>query len=288
MQTEIKNAKTALITGSTSGIGDVTARELARLGFAVTIAGRDKTRCQATIARIRASVPTAQVDYLLADLSEMSQVRRLAEEFQQRHERLDALVNNAGVFYLRRGLTPDGFERTFAVNHLSYFLLTNLLLSLLADTAAHTGEARVVNVSSNAHRGAQLDFEDLGSIRHYQGWRAYCRSKLANILFTFELDRRLQGRGVSANALHPGFVSTNIGVNHNPIMRLLYRLFIHPRTISPEEGAQTSVYLVSSPEVKGLSGAYFVRCKGTRADPAAYDHETARRLWEISAEMVGT
>jgi NAD(P)-dependent dehydrogenase (short-subunit alcohol dehydrogenase family) len=216
----------------------------------------------------------------------MAQVRLLGEEVRRRYERLDVLVNNAGGYYNSRELTAEGLETTWALNHLSYFLLTRLLLEPLQRAARTTGEARIVNVSSAAHRGARIRFDDLQGERQYTGWRAYAQSKLANVLFTFELDRRLRGAGVSANALHPGFVATGLGRN-NPVWWRWVVNVLHRFAVSPHEGAATTVYLACSTAVRGVSGLYFVDCRPTGADPAAYDQKTARRLWEVSEEMTG-
>ena len=280
------SGKNILITGATSGIGEETALALADLGANVTIAGRDEERCMNTLVKILDRSPEARLDFLVADLSEISQVRNLAIEYQNRNNQLNVLVNNAGAVYIRRRVSTDGYEMTFATNHLNYFTLTNLLLPLLEETAEQYGESRIVNVSSNAHRGVKIDFDDLQSVSNYQPMRAYSKSKLANILFSFELARRIQASNVSVNALHPGFISTNLGTNHNPFLKFLYRLFIHPFAKSREEGARTSVYLASNPDVKGISGKYYADCKQTSADLAAYDSNTAERLWQVSADMV--
>jgi retinol dehydrogenase-12 len=278
--------KTILVSGATSGIGRVTAAALAKMGAAVYCAGRDPQRTQATVATIKNESGNEQVFGLLADLASFQQIRALANEVHQRTRHLDVLVNNAGALFLRRQLSQDGIELTLALNHLAYFLLTNLLLDSLKSTAAETGEARIVNVSSAAHQGAQIHFDDLQLQNGYSGMRAYGQSKLANVLFTYELARRLAGSGVSANALHPGFVASRFATNNGPLVKIGTAL-AHFVAISPEQGAQTSIYLASSPEVKGVSGQYFVKRRAQRSDPASYDGETARRLWEISAQMTG-
>ncbi|MEW5869321.1 MAG: SDR family oxidoreductase [Chloroflexota bacterium] len=249
--------KTILITGATSGIGRASAEELARMGATVVVVGRSEARCQQVVAGIQA-VGNPDCAYLLANLSDMGQVRRLAQQFRERYDRLDVLLNNAGGYFAARQLSPDGFELTFALNHLSYFLLTSLLRDLLESTAAQHGEARIVNVASGAHAGARLDFDDLQSEHSYDrmGFGVYGRSKLANLLFTFELARRLEGSAVTANALHPGFVGSNFAINNGWLYRVGMRiagLFAK----SPQEGAQTSVYLATSPQVSGVSGQYF-------------------------------
>jgi NAD(P)-dependent dehydrogenase (short-subunit alcohol dehydrogenase family) len=209
-------------------------------------------------------------------------VRRLADDFKSHFSRLDVLVNNAGAVFLTRHESADEIEMTFGLNHLNYFLLTNLLLDMLIASAP----ARVVNVSSGAHNGARLNFDDLENKRGYNGMRAYGQSKLANLLFTYELARRLEGKGVTANALHPGFVASNFAKNNLGILKPLMSL-IQLGAISPEEGAQTSIYLASSPEVAGVTGKYFVKKKAVTSSTASYDEETARRLWDISARLTG-
>lgn len=276
------DGKTVMVTGATSGIGLYTALGLARLGATVVIVGRDLQRCESALARIRQESGNQAVGYLLADLSSQAQIRRLAAEFQRHYSCLHVLVNNAGAFFLRRQKSADGIEMTFAVNHLNYFLLTHLLL----DTLKASAPARIVNVASDSHRGARIEFDDLQGERRYSGFRAYGQSKLANVLFTYELARRLQGSGVTANALHPGFVATNIGRNNTFLARIVMPL-VQLSAIPPEEGARTSIYLAASPEVEGVTGQYFRRGRPVPSDPASYDEQTARRLWEISARMTG-
>jgi NAD(P)-dependent dehydrogenase (short-subunit alcohol dehydrogenase family) len=278
--------KVCLVTGATSGIGLVTARELARQGARVVLVGRSHEKLDAVLQQIRAETGSQQkAEALLADLSCQEQVRDLARQFQERHQRLDVLVNNAGGMWLKRELTTDGIERTFAVNHLAYFLLTNLLLDVLKASAA-SAPARVVNVSSAAHKRATLDFDNLQGERSYGGWRQYCRSKLMNLLFTYELARRLEGTAVTANALHPGFVATGFAGNNGwrgRLIQLAARLF----GLSVEQGARTIVYLASSPEVAGVSGRYFVRERAVDSSSASYDQAAAKRLWQLSAAMTG-
>jgi len=274
--------KICLITGATHGIGQAAAEGLARLGATVVVAGRDQERCQSTVARITRETGNPQVDYLVADLSAQAQVRRLAGDFCARYPRLDVLVNDAGIINFRRQLSPDGIEMNFALNHLAYFLLTNLLL----DTLKASAPARVVNVSSNSHRGQHLDFENLELIHGYWAGTAYGRSKLANLYFTYELARRLEGMGVTVNAMHPGFVRTNMAANNGPLVRLFLPL-VHRNSLTPEEGARTIVYLASSPQVEGVTGKYFVREREVPSDPISHDEEAARKLWEISERMTG-
>jgi retinol dehydrogenase 12 len=274
--------KVCLITGASGGIGEVTAREIAKQGLQVLIVSRNEQRCAAAADKIHAETGNPAVDFLVADLSSQAEVRDLAQRFRNKYQRLDVLINNAGGFYMKRMETVDGIELTWALNHLGYFQLTDLLLDMLKATAP----ARIINVSSNAHFGGGINFDDLQGKRFYIGWLAYAQSKLANVLFTFELARRLQGSGVTANVLHPGFVATGFGMNNSgvvgAVIRLLYRF-----GISPEEGARTSVYLATSSDVEGVSREYFVKCKATQAAKRAYDKAVANRLWEVSEEMTG-
>ena len=276
--------KTCLVTGATSGIGLVAAEELARRGAALILVGRDSGRAAAALDRIKSRVPAAQVALRIADLSRLAEIRRLAADLLANAGRIDVLVNNAGAFFDRHKLTEDGLERTFALNHMAYFLLTNLLLAKIREAAP----ARIVNVASAAHLGATLDFSDLTGRRDAKGWPAYRCSKLANILFTAELARRLEGSGVTANCLHPGFVATRFGDAGNTLAtRAFLGLAKRVMAITPEEGARTIVHLVSAPEVAGVSGRYFVKSREAQPSPAAQDAVAARRLWEESARIAG-
>ncbi|MBN1147195.1 MAG: SDR family oxidoreductase [Anaerolineales bacterium] len=275
--------KICMITGATAGIGLETARALAKMGARLALVGRDAEKCAGAAARIRQESGNPAVDCLLADLSSQAQIRALALQFRESYPALHVLVNNAGGFFLRRQATVDGLEMTFALNHLSYFMLTLSLIDVLKSSAP----ARIVNVASAAHHGQRLDFDNLQIERgFYHPMRVYGRSKLANILFTFELARRLEGSRVAANALHPGFVATNFAKNNGPLARLALPL-LQRKALTPEQGAQTSIYLASSDEVEGVSGEYFGKCKRYRAAPAAYDEGVALRLWEVSEELTG-
>ena len=276
----LMHGKICVVTGATSGIGLVTAQVLARQGATLIVIARNAERGAATVSRIQQETGNSAVELMVADLSVQAQVRQLASEIQHRFARLDVLVNNAGALFSRRQLSQDGLEMTFALNHLAYFLLTNLLL----DSLKAADSARIVNVSSEAHRRAQLDFSDLQGQHRYSGWRAYARSKLANILFTYELARRLAGTGIVTNALHPGFVATNFGRNNRSITAALFRI-LQLAAISPEEGAQTIIYLASSPAVKGITGEYFVKQQAVRSSQVSYDRAAAERLWQVSAEL---
>lgn len=273
--------RTVLVTGGTGGIGLATAAGLARLGARVGIVGRDVDRAEAAAARLRRD--GAQVDVFVADLSAQHEVRRLADGVLAAYPRLDVLVNNVGGYWATRHTTVDGLEHTFAVNHLAPFLLTNLLLDRLRTSAP----ARVVTVSSGAQAMGRIDFEDLQGERDYSGQRAYSQSKLANVMFTYELARRLRGTGVTATALHPGVVRTDFGREDSTGWMRLMLPVIRPFMKSPERGATTSILLASSPEVDGVTGRYFANQKERRSSPASYDAAAAARLWDVSAALVG-
>jgi NAD(P)-dependent dehydrogenase (short-subunit alcohol dehydrogenase family) len=278
------SGKTCLVTGATSGIGLVTAAALAGLGAQVVITGRRAERIEEALRRIRSEDPNAAVEHLQADFADLAQVERLTDEFLARFERLDVLVNNAGAYYNRRHATPYGeMERTLVVNHLAPFLFTQRLLDLLRASAP----ARIVNVASGAHIYDSMNFDDLGFRRGYIGMKAYARSKLANILFTYELARRLQGSGVTANAVHPRQVATDIWRTNFLLIGPLLKGAIRLTGLTPEQGADTLIYLAASPQVEGVSGKYFVRRKAVRSSPLSYNEEVARRLWQVSAELVG-
>lgn len=274
--------KTVLVTGGTGGIGLATATGLGRLGATVGIIGRDPARAAAAADRIRAA-GAPDVRAFAADLSAQREVRAVAEQVLTAYPRLDVLVNNVGGYWATRHTTEDGLERTFAVNHLAPFLLTNLLLDRLTASAP----ARVVTVSSGAQAMGRLDFDDLQGLRSYRGQRAYNQSKLANVMFTYELARRLEGTGVTANVLHPGVVRTSFGQEDSAgWMRLMVPL-VRPFMKSPEQGARTSIHLASSPELDGVSGKYFADGRAKPSSRASYDVEAAGRLWQVSAELVG-
>lgn len=272
--------KTALVTGATGGIGLETAAAIAAQGARLLVTARDPARGDAAAAEIRRRAPDARVETLLADLSSQRQVRALAAEVQRRTDRLHLLVNNAGAIVMKRELTEDGLERTFATNHLAYFLLTTLLEPLLRASAP----ARIVNVASGAHFRQTLDLADLQSERGYAGMRVYGRSKLANILFTYELARRLEGSGVTANCLHPGVVATGFAARSGGWMELGWKI-IRPFILTPAEGAKTSILLATSPSVEGVTGQYFVREKPARSSGVSRDPALARLLWEASERL---
>jgi NAD(P)-dependent dehydrogenase (short-subunit alcohol dehydrogenase family) len=274
--------KICLVTGASGGIGFFTARGLALKGAHVVIVGHDRDRGEKARQRINAAAAEGAAEFMLADLSAQDQIRRFVDDFRHEHAHLDVLANNVGGAFVRRRETAGGLEMTFALNHLSYFTVTCLLLDALRASAP----ARIVNVASESHRNARMHWDDLQLKRGYNTLRAYGQSKLANLLFTYELDRRLEETGVTINALHPGFVHTNIGKQNwlaRIIMNVMHALFAKP----PEEGAQTSIYLASSPEVEGVSGKYFIDNQPVSSSSRSYDEAAARRLWEISAELTG-
>lgn len=273
--------QTVLVTGGTGGIGFITARELAAAGRRVIIVGRNPQKAAAAVETIRNHSHNPDVHALIADLSSMTAVRTLADEFRHRFDRLDVLVNNAGAFFPRRQVSVDGLEMTFALNHMAYFLLTHKLLDMLKASPA----GRIVNVSSAAHVTAHLNFEDLQNERRYFGWNVYSQSKLANLYFTYSLACRLPPNGPTVNALHPGFVATHFG--HTPGLTGRIIRLSQLAAIPPEKGARTSIYLASSPEVAGVSGRYFSNCKAVRSSPVSYNEAAAERLWQISAELAG-
>jgi NAD(P)-dependent dehydrogenase (short-subunit alcohol dehydrogenase family) len=281
METNLKG-RTILVTGATNGIGLVAARELARMGAQVTLLSRSPEKCAAVAEQIKSETGNP-VEFIAADLSSLGGIMQAASDFKQRHTRLHVLVNNAGAFFARRRLTVDGLEMTFALNHLSYFLLTNLALDLLRASAP----ARVVNVSSGAHMEATLDFDNLQGEKRYRGMQVYGQSKLANVLFNYELSRRMAGTGVTANALHPGFVATGFARNNGPLFNAGAWLAGRLMGRRPEQGARTSIYLASSPEVEGVTGKYFVDCKPARSSALSYDQSLAERLWQVSLELAG-
>ena len=274
--------KVVLITGGTSGIGKAAATALAGMGATVVITGRNEERGKRALQEIREESGNDGVELILADLTVQDEVRRLAEELRERHNQLEVLVNNAGLVLSERTETPDGIETQLAINHLAPFLLTNLLLDLLKESAP----SRIVAVSSDAHRWAKIDLDDLQSRKRYRGMQVYGKTKLANIMFIYELAERLEGTGVIANCMHPGGVNTNFGNNQGGPMNLLFRLF-KPFMRSPEQGADTLIYLASSPEVEGMTGKYLADRKVKAASDAAYDETTRKRLWEASEELTG-
>ena len=276
--------KTILITGATDGIGKQTALALANQGATVVITGRNQSKGEAVVAELRQSSGNSKVHLLVADLSIMGEVRKLAAEFKSQYKRLDVLVNNAGGFFDTRQVTKEGLEYTFALNHLAYFLLTHLLLDVLKTSAP----SRVVNVSSAASASAKMNWDDLQFSQRYSNFAAYSQSKLANVLFSNALARRLEGSGITVNSLHPGLVATRFGDNSkNPLMRLAMSVVKRFGAISPERGAETSIYLASSPDIAQVSGNYFDKKKSVAPNPIALDSTAQERLWEVSSKLVG-
>ena len=276
--------KICLITGGSDGIGYVAARELARMGARVVIVGRNAAKTDAAVRRIVAETGNPSVERLLADLSSQREVRRVAAEALELLPRLDVLLNNAGAIFLSNRRSADGIEMAFALNHLGYFLLTSLLLDRLYDSAP----SRIINVSSSSHSSpGRFKLEDLPKPGSNRGYRAYGRSKLCNILFTYELARRLEGTNITVNALHPGLVRTNIARNNGLLGRVV-NFFIGARGMDADRGAETLVYLASSPEAEGVSGKFFVDCRAVPSSALSYDTDLAARLWEMSESLTAT
>jgi len=278
--------KICIVTGATSGIGEATARGLAQHGATVIVVGRNPQKGADTVNKIKSKTGNSAVKFMHADLSSQKDIRRLTEQFKSNYQQLDVLVNNAGGKFLSRQETVDGYEMTFALNHLAYFLLTNLLI----DPLKASGKARIINVSSGAHSGcSKINFDDLQFKKGYIGKKAYEHSKLANILFTYELARRLQGTGITVNAVHPGGVITNFCKNNGWVSwaKHVTAHLIARNLVGPTEGAKTSVYLATSSDVEGVSGKYFSNLKAIRSSHASYDEDAARRLWDVSLELTG-
>ncbi len=278
----LMQGKVCMVTGATSGIGKATALGLAQMGATVVMVSRDRARGEAAQSEIKTKSGKNAVDLLIADLSSQQSIRQLAENFKRNYTQLHVLINNAGVFMLTRRETVDGLEMTFAVDYLAPFLLTNLLLDVLKASAP----ARIVNVSSESHEAGYIKMDDLQAKKGYRPMRVYGQAKLALVLFTYELARRLQGTGVTANCLHPGFVATNFAQRDLwPIARTAAKLVLF-FGISPEEGAKTSIYLASSPDVEGITGKYFVKSIPKRSTSISYDESLQQQLWEESAKLV--
>jgi NAD(P)-dependent dehydrogenase (short-subunit alcohol dehydrogenase family) len=277
-------SKTVVVTGGTSGIGEVAAIRLAEQGARIVLVARDQARADATLAKLKAANPSAAHAVHLGDLSSISEMKRVASAIAATEPKIDVLVNNAGAVFLSRQESVDGLEMTFATNHMAYFVMTNILLPNLKATPG----ARIVSTASDAHRGGRIDFDDLQLAKSFGVARAYGTSKLMNILFTHELAKRLGVGGVTANCLHPGFVGTRFGLNNakNVFMRLLQRAIMQ-FGISPEEGAKTIIHLASSPDVATISGEYFYKCKIATPTDAAQDDAVAKQLWDVSAKIAG-
>lgn len=276
--------KIVVVTGGTDGIGKVTARELAAQGAQVTIIGRNAAKGDTVMREIRALTGNEHVDFLLADLSSRRGVLQAGSALNERFGHIDVLVNNAGAMFQSRQLSIDGIEMTLALNHLGYFHLTSQVIGLLKEA----DQGRVVNVASAAHARMKLDMSDLQMERNYSGWIAYGRSKLANIHFTHELARRLQGTRVTANCLHPGFVASSFGNNNGSIFRLLIGAAKRVAAIPEDEGAKTSLYLATSPDLRLVTGKYFDKCREARSSPESHNEAIERELWERSEVLCGS
>ncbi len=276
--------KVCLITGGTAGIGKATAIELARKGAHVFITARNQEKGKTACDEIKKITGNKQVEYLTADFASLESVKALADACKSKLKRLDVLINNAGVFHTERTLSHDGYEMQFAVNHLAHFLLTNLLLDIIRQSAP----ARIINVSSRVHRRGNIYFDDLQLAKGgYDGFKAYGQSKLANILFTYELAERLKGTGITVNCLHPGGVATNFAFNHSSGLYRWVWTLVSLFLTTVQEGAKTSVYLAASPEVESLTGKYFAKSKPANSSAISHDKEVAKKLWKVSEELTG-
>ena len=279
--------KRVLITGATNGIGKQAALDLLKMGAEVVIVGRNETKTRQVMTQLQAQSGSDAINVLVADLSSMDETRRVAAEFRAKYDRLDVLLNNAGAFFSDFQVSADGYEMTFALNHLSYYLLTNLLLDTLLQTAEEQGEARIINVSSSAHRNATMRLDNLRDESGFSFMNSYGASKLMNVQFTYELARRLEGKAVTVNALHPGLIDTGIGHNTGRPLSALFKIVQKLFAKSPEKGAETLVYLASSQAVAGISGKYWSEKQQKRSSDNSYDRERQKRLWEFSADVTG-
>lgn len=273
--------KTVVVTGATAGIGEVAALELARMGARVVFVARNPLKADALLARLSAANEKAKHAFYLADLSRLSEMKRVAGEIAAKEGTIDVLINNAGAIFAKRETTADGLEMTFATNHLAYFVVTNLLLASLAK------DGRIVSTASNAHKSGKIDWDDLQSAKNYSSFRVYGTSKLENILFTRELARRLADTSVTANCLHPGFVATNFGDNNGGVLGFGIAIAKKAGAIAPEEGAKTIVHLAASPDLAGKSGGYYYKCKPDTPTADAQNDDDAKRLWDITAKIAG-
>ena len=279
----VNGGKIFLVTGATDGIGRVTALKLAQTGAKIILVGRNADKGEQAVTEIKRASGNAGIEFERADLSSQQDIRFLAKRLDDRLPHLDVLVNNVGAWFNRRAMSPDGIEMTFALNHLGYFLLTGLLLKILTREPA----ARIINVSSMAHRGRQINFDDPQGEENYSGWRAYQASKLANILFTHHLAEKLADRGVSVNCLHPGFVASKFANNNGGWLKWMMIIGQQLIAINEEKGARTSAYLATSPEVAGVSGKYFVKNRVAQSAALSYDREAQESLWRLSEELTG-
>ena len=274
---------TCLITGATDGIGKEAAIELAKKGCNLILIGRSKEKGEKVVEQIRKVADSyVDIDYFTADLMLMKEVSRIADEVSRKYPKVDVLLNNVGAYFAFRDVTEEGFERTFALNHLGYFLMTKKLLPLVEKS----DYKRIVNVSSSAHYGIDFEFDNMNGEKKYSGFDTYKKSKLANVMFTYELAKRVKDKGITANCLHPGFVSTNFGKNNNFLWRNFIRVAMWLTAINVKEGAKTSIHLVCSDEVKGVTGKFFADCKIKKGSSKARSEENNKKLWDLSEEFV--
>ena len=277
------NGRTCLITGATDGIGKEAAVELAKKGCNLILIGRNKEKGEKVVEQIRKVADSyVDIDYFTADLMLMKEVSRVADEVSRKYPKIDVLLNNVGAYFAFRGLTEEGFERTFALNHLGYFLMTKKLLPLVEKS----NYKRIVNVSSSAHYGIDFEFDNLNGEKKYSGFDIYKKSKLANVMFTYELAKRVKDKGITANCLHPGFVSTNFGKNNNFLWRNVIRVAMWLTAINVKDGAKTSIHLACSDEVKDITGRFFANCEVKKGSSKAKNEEHNRKLWDISEDYV--
>ena len=277
------NGRTCLITGATDGIGKEAAIELAKKGCNLILIGRNKEKGEKVVEQIRKVADSyVDIDYFTADLMLMKEVSRVADEVSRKYPKIDVLLNNVGAYFAFRGLTEEGFERTFALNHLGYFLMTKKLLPLVEKS----NYKRIVNVSSSAHYGIDFEFDNLNGEKKYSGFDVYKKSKLANVMFTYELAKRVKDKGITANCLHPGFVSTNFGKNNNFLWRNVIRVAMWLTAINVKDGAKTSIHLACSDEVKDITGRFFANCEVKKGSSKAKNEEHNQRLWDISEDYV--
>jgi len=279
--------RVCIVTGATNGIGEVSALELAKLGATLVIIGRNEARAKATLDKIKSAVATADVNYLIADLSLMRDVKKVAEEFREKYSRLDVLLNNAGMIYEKRIITAEGLEMTFALNHMNYFYLTHLLLDMLKASGTPAQKSRIINVASEAHRPWKLNFDDLQHEKGFFGVRVYGQSKAMNIMHAYELHRRLSADGahITVNSLHPGTVRTGFGQNNRGIMKFVTQV-LGRFGLSAEQGASNSIYLASSPKVEGVSGEYFIKFYPKKPNEFALNPENWTSLWSYSEDIL--
>lgn len=274
--------KICVVTGATSGIGKETAIALVLKGAFVIIIGRDVKKCKATVNKIKLLTGSTLIDYLCSDLSDLKQVRNLAKVLKQNYDHIDVLVNNAGGYFIKRYESVDGYEMNLALNYLSPFLLVSLLMDLLEKS----DRGRIINVSSGAHVQGEIQFDDLQSKRQFNGFKSYAQSKLALILFTYELVRKLKNTNISVNAMDPGLVATNFGKNNGLLRFFLRRLIKGRNDISAAEGAETVIFLATSPEISNITGGYFIKNKQVKSSEDSYDQELAKELWEVSENLI--